>query len=68
MTGEPIFKHWAVDTPLEQVIGEAVGAASVCWSNMKNTGLYNTERASQIVDEVVANIRLKLFFDGVPND
>lgn len=60
----PIFPEWTIDTPLEEVIGNAVGAASTCWEHLENTGVFDGERASQIVDETVANIRKKLFFGG----
>lgn len=60
---EPLFPKWEIDTPLEQVIGEAVGAASMCWENLDNAGEFNTIMVSRIVDEVVANVRNKLFFD-----
>ena len=63
-TQAPIFPEWKIDTPLEQIIGEAIGAASTCWEHLENTGVFDAERASQIVDEVVENIRKKLFFDG----
>ena len=61
---QPIFPEWKIDTPLEEVIGNAVGAASTCWEFLENTGVFNSERASQIVDETVAIIRKKLFFNG----
>lgn len=38
---------------LESVIGQAVGAASVCWENMEGTGVFQDDRARQIVDDVV---------------
>jgi hypothetical protein len=61
---KPIFPTWRIDTPLEEIIGNAVGAASTCWKHVEKAGVFQSERASQIVDEVVANIRKKLFFDG----
>jgi hypothetical protein len=64
MTGKPIFPEWKIDTPLEEVIGNAIGAGSMCWEHPEKAGVFDTERASQIMDEVVANIRHKLFFDG----
>ena len=64
MTGTPIFPEWKVDTPLEEVIGNAVGAASTCWSNLEHAGVFDDLRAAKIMEEVVANIRLKLFFGG----
>lgn len=64
---KPIFPEWKLDTPLEEIIGNAVGAASTCWEHLENTGVFDSERASKIVDETVANIRMKLFFE-VPDE
>lgn len=44
-TGEP--------ETLSEVIGQAVGAASVCWESMEGTGIFDYKRASAIVDEVL---------------
>lgn len=46
-----------VPDTLEGVVGEAIGAASVCWESMAGTGQFQDQRASQIVDEVVAWIK-----------
>lgn len=35
------------------VIGQAVGAASVCWEDMSGTGEFESQRARVIVDEVI---------------
>lgn len=40
-------------TDLRGVIGQAVGAASVCWESMEGTGVFQSDRASRIVDDVV---------------
>lgn len=64
MIDEPIFPEWKIDTPLEEVIGNAIGAGSTCWEHLENTGVFDSERASKIVDETVAIIRKKLFYKG----
>lgn len=64
MTGKPIFPEWKIDTPLEEVIAQAIGAGSMCWENVKKAGVFDSERASQIVNETVAIIRKKLFYTG----
>jgi hypothetical protein len=48
-----------VDNPtnLEEVVGQAVGAASVCWESMEGTGIFQEDRARQIVDDVVEWIK-----------
>lgn len=38
---------------LEEAVGIAIGAASVCWDSMENTGVFQEERAGQIVDELL---------------
>lgn len=58
----PIF-GWQIDTPVDQMIGEAVGAASMCW-NPKPEGVFDPERASAIVDELIAALRAKLWADA----
>jgi hypothetical protein len=50
---------WTVETPLPQVIGEAVGAASMCWEFPEKAGVFQSEKASQIVDEVMEIIHRK---------
>lgn len=39
---------------LSEVIGQAVGAGSVCWEDMSGTGVFQDGRASMIVDEVLS--------------
>lgn len=38
---------------LEEVVGQAIGAASVCWESMEGTGIFQEDRARQIVDDVL---------------
>ena len=40
-------------TTLSEVVGEAVGAASVCWESLADAGVFNDAQAKVIVDEVV---------------
>jgi hypothetical protein len=35
------------------VIAEYIGAASVCWESMSGTGVFQDQRASRIVDELL---------------
>jgi hypothetical protein len=44
------------DLPIEDFIGQAVGAASMCWENPAGAGVFHSERASQIVDEIMQKI------------
>lgn len=48
---------WTEETPLEEAIGQSIGAANVCWENMEGTGLFNSDRAKKINDELVEFIK-----------
>jgi hypothetical protein len=41
-------------TDLRQVVGEGMGAVSVCWTTIADAGVFQSELAAGIVDEVVA--------------
>lgn len=55
---ERIF-DWTVETPIDEVIGEAIGRASVCWESMEGTGVFDSDTASQITQEVLDIIHRK---------
>ena len=38
---------------LDEVIGQCIGAASVCWESMDETGLFDMVRGAAIATEVV---------------
>lgn len=61
---EPPFITWPVDTPVDQIVGEAIGAASMCWEHVERAGVFDSERASAIVDSLMAALRQKLWADG----
>lgn len=42
------------DQNLKTIVGSAVGRASMCWERMEGTGIFQSDDASSIVDEVVA--------------
>lgn len=42
---------------LESAVFSALGAASVCWDSMENTGVFHSDRASQIGDELIEYIK-----------
>lgn len=50
---------WDVNTPIHDVIGEAIGAASLCWERPDLSGVYDSEKASEIVNEVMEIIHRK---------
>ncbi len=57
-----LFKGEETDpTDLRSVVGQAIGAGSACWENVHIAGMFDSERASQIVDEAVAWIERNSF-------
>jgi DnaJ-class molecular chaperone len=61
--GEPIF-DWPIDKPVHEAVGEAIGAASACWSNLEGAGEFDSSRASDIVEELLALLRAKLWTES----
>ena len=52
---------WPVDKPVHEAIGEAIGAASMCWDPRPSTAVFDSTRAAQIADELEALLRRKLW-------
>lgn len=48
-----LFEHC---TSLQQLIGEAVGAGSVCWEDIDKAGVFKSEQAKEIVDDALKRI------------
>lgn len=48
---ETIF-DWQIDTPIDEILGQALGAASVCWSNPAGAGTFDIDRALKIQGEL----------------
>jgi hypothetical protein len=44
-------------TSLDEAVGVAIGAASVCWESPEGAGVFLSERAAAISEELVAAIR-----------
>lgn len=44
----------SINVTLETAVGIAIGAGSVCWTTPEGSGIFDSERASEIVDELVA--------------
>ena len=47
---------------LEEAVGMAIGAASVCWQDLSNAGIYNDTMACEIVEELVTWIRNRVAY------
>lgn len=45
---------------IEEFIGQAVGAASVCWENPGGAGVFDADRAKQITEEVLDHLAVLL--------
>lgn len=54
---EDILDH---SVGIEEFIGRAVGAASMCWSDIDKAGEFDSGRASQIVDEIMDHLAVLL--------
>jgi hypothetical protein len=45
---------------IEEFIGQAVGAASMCWENPEGAGVFDADRAKQIVEEIMDHLAVLL--------
>lgn len=50
--GEWKFEPTDPDCGLKTFIGEAIGAASMCWETLEGAGVFDSTRAKAIVDAV----------------
>jgi hypothetical protein len=48
--------EWAM-TPLEEIVYQAIGAASMCWENVEGAGVFQSERASAVAAQLVRDIQ-----------
>lgn len=42
---------------IESAVHQALGAASVCWENMSGTGVFQSDRAVEIAEALLSEIR-----------
>jgi hypothetical protein len=45
---------------LEEAVYQALGAASVCWENMEDAGVFDSDRAKMIGDQLMDRIEQEL--------
>lgn len=45
---------------IEEFVGQAIGAASVCWENPGGAGVFDSTRAAQIADEIMDHLAVLL--------
>lgn len=48
---------WRGDLPDQSVVFEALGAVSACWDNLKDAGVFESDRAQEIGNQLVAYIK-----------
>lgn len=46
---------------IEEIVGQAIGAASVCWENPAGAGQFDSTQASKICQDAVYEIRRRAF-------
>lgn len=50
---------WPDDKPFHEALGEAIGAASVCWEHIELAGEFQSQRAAAIVEELEEFLKRK---------
>jgi hypothetical protein len=50
---------WNYDTPVDQAVFEALGAASTCWERLDLAGVFDGTRAKDIGNELLEFLRQK---------
>ena len=55
-------------TTLQEAVFQALGAASVCWDDMSGTGVFQSDRAKQIGDELMVFIMHHVVAQDAPTD
>jgi hypothetical protein len=46
---------------IEEIVGQAIGAASVCWENPAGAGRFDSVQASEICEDAIYEIRRRAF-------
>lgn len=61
----PVYTAGVYRDEMFEAIGQALGAASVCWDPMDCTGVFDSRRASQLADELL-EIAIQFAHTGDP--
>lgn len=56
-TKELILDH---SVGIEEFVGQAVGAASACWETLEGAGVFDSERAVRITEEILDHLAVLL--------
>lgn len=51
-------------TPLNDIVFQAIGEASMCWSEVP-TGVFDSTRAKKIADELISKIERRLHLESL---
>lgn len=62
--GEVRKNRFADCQSIEEVIFQAIGAGSTCWDNLSGAGIFESEKAKEIGDDALEEIRRRAFLDG----
>lgn len=49
----PPYDDWNAETPLPELIGQAIGAASMCWEHPERAGVFDSVGAKKLVEAVL---------------
>jgi hypothetical protein len=62
IVGEPFtfVRSTEADVTIEEALGQALGAASMCWEHPEAAGEFNTERATRIYAQMMAFLGEKM--------
>lgn len=44
---------WDDDTTLREAVLETIGAASMCWENIEEAGVFKEQRAIELADQLI---------------
>jgi hypothetical protein len=58
-------EHMANASTIDEVLGLAVGAGSICWGHMEDTGVFQDQLAGEVVEKAAARVRELLPTEGL---
>jgi hypothetical protein len=64
LKGVELIFNWPPDKPVPEAIGEAIGAASMCWEFPEKAGQFKMEVAAEISEELLTFLKRKLWVDA----
>lgn len=57
---EPPDFGWTYDTPVHEAVGQALGAASMCWEHVEKAGVFNSVQAILVHEALMEFLKMKL--------